>query len=215
MNNFSPTALLILTHTITGLKYFCKTARLDELAIYKGSGHYWKRHLKAHGRTINTEVYGVFYNKELCMATAIAFSLEHNIVNSELWANLIIENGLDGAGIGKLHSMYGKPHPQRGTKNSILKGRYVGALNPMYGKPSAMQGVVKPKGKDSPLYGRPRPDGGGKPSKAVIATDIQGIQTKFNSLSDASKFVGSDRHSIEKWCSINKVSKEYKWEFAK
>ena len=213
MKDFAPTALLILTHNITGLKYFCKTARLHELHMYKGSGHYWKRHLKAHGKDISREVYGIFDSKELCKDAAIAFSIEHDIVKSELWANLIMENGLDGAGVGALHPMYGKPHPQRGTKKSKLKGRFVGALNPMYGKPSPMRGK-KNLGASLAHKGRPRPIGGGKPPKSVTATDSAGAILNFASLTDAGKFLGSDRHSIGIWCSMHKVVKDYRWEFA-
>jgi hypothetical protein len=65
------------------------------------------------------------------------------------------------------------------------------------------------------LKGRKRPEGCGKPPKSVIAIDEQGNQIIFKSLSDAGKFVGSDRHTIKNWCNMNKTTKGYKWEFAK
>lgn len=120
--------------------------------------------------------------------------------------------GGKGVGSGDKHPMWGKPHPQKGSKRPY--GKYkCGADNPRYGKPSPMQGVPKPKGKDSPLYGRPRPEGGGKPSKSVIAIDKNGNKFKFASLAEAGRFVKSDRHSIKKWCEMNKCIKGFIWKF--
>jgi len=125
-----------------------------------------------------------------------------------------INAGGAGVGSGDKHPMWGKPHPQRGSKRPY--GKYKrGADNPMYGKPSPMRGIPKPKGKDSPLYGRPRPEGGGKPSQAVIATDKDGNKFTFASLTEAGKAVNSDRHSIKKWCEMNKFYKGFNWEFSK
>jgi hypothetical protein len=92
-----PTALLVKTHNITGLKYFCKTTRLNCIHSYYGSGLYWKRHLKTHGRDVSTEIIGIYHEKELLVAAALAFSKKNNIVESNEWANMKPENGLDGA----------------------------------------------------------------------------------------------------------------------
>ena len=103
---FQPTYLCIKTHTITGLKYFCKTTKQNYHG-YAGSGKHWVRHLKIHGRTYTTEVLGHYTDKEECRRAACAFSIENNIVgsvdanNKKIWANQIIENGLDG---GKTYS---------------------------------------------------------------------------------------------------------------
>lgn len=87
--------LLIKTHCVTGLKYLCKTIKEDYIS-YKGSGKYWKEHLKKHGRNVKTEV---LYETE-CLNTfnkvCLNYSIEHNILESNEWANLIHENGLDG-----------------------------------------------------------------------------------------------------------------------
>ncbi len=87
--------LYIKTHNKTGLKYFGKT--IKDPFIYKGSGAYWKNHIKKHGYDVTTEVIAEFYDdtKEL-VDFAINFSLTHNIVHSKEWANMILENGLDG-----------------------------------------------------------------------------------------------------------------------
>ena len=91
--------LYIATHNKTGLKYFGKTTRYfttQELqSKYHGSGTYWKRHLKKHGDDVTIEIYGI-YNIDEVNEVALRYSEENNIVKSKEYANLIIENGLDG-----------------------------------------------------------------------------------------------------------------------
>jgi hypothetical protein len=100
MKDFYPTYLYIKTHNKTGLKYFGKT--IKDPFEYCGSGKYWLEHLKIHGNNISTEIVGFFENKDECMAAALNFSNNHNIVsalnerNKKIWANQIIENGVDG-----------------------------------------------------------------------------------------------------------------------
>ena len=94
--------LYIKTHLGTGLKYFGKTYKNPEK--YKGSGKYWKRHLKLHGDNVKTEILGIFYDETKCKDAALKFSIENNIVKSDEWANLILENGLDGMPEGNLIS---------------------------------------------------------------------------------------------------------------
>ena len=131
MSNFAPTALLVMTHRVTGLKYFCKTAQLNTLKYYRGSGHYWKRHLKVHGKDIDVGVLGVYFEEARCLAAAKEFSELHDVANNPEWANLIAENGVDGAPSGVNHPMYGKPSPSKGQKRPWV-GKS-GADNPMFG----------------------------------------------------------------------------------
>lgn len=93
--------LYVKTHNATGLKYFGKTTKPDPHK-YLGSGKYWKRHIKKHGNDITTEIVGVFDSAEECQEFALKFSKQNNIVDSELWANLQEENGLDGAPQGHI-----------------------------------------------------------------------------------------------------------------
>lgn len=94
------TFLYVKTHLITGLKYFGKTTR-DPLR-YRGSGKYWLRHIRTHGNYVTTEIIGEFTNINDLVTAATTFSIEHNIVQSSGWANLIVENGLDGAPLGNV-----------------------------------------------------------------------------------------------------------------
>jgi hypothetical protein len=82
---------------VTGLRYFGKSIR-EDIHIYTGSGKYWSNHFKKHGKTyIVTEwVSEWFETLEEIKEFALAFSEIFDIVNSDEWANLQEENGLDG-----------------------------------------------------------------------------------------------------------------------
>lgn len=129
-----------------------------------------------------------------------------------LGANLVnLTVGGEGAGAGKNHHMWGKPHPQRGTKRPWVGLK--GADNPMYGKQGAMLGIPKLKGKDSPLYGRKRPEGSGKKSHPVIGTK-DGVTVEFNSVSEAARFINGNRASIHKCCTgKQKTGVGYVWKY--
>ena len=86
--------LYVKTHNTTGLKYFGKTVNSNPF-LYKGSGTYWKWHIKKYGYNVTTEIIGIYDNKEKCLEDALKFSIENNIVESTKWANLILES-LDG-----------------------------------------------------------------------------------------------------------------------
>lgn len=91
--------LYIKIHTKTGLKYFGKTTR--NVRRYHGSGKHWQRHIKKHGTEyIKTLKVWEFQSLDECTLFALKFSKDNNIVNSVHWANLIEENGADGAPVG-------------------------------------------------------------------------------------------------------------------
>jgi hypothetical protein len=102
MMNFKPTWLMIKHHNKTGLKYFCKTVNKDPFS-YKGSGVRWSNHLKKHGRDISTEWCQLFTDKDVLIETALKFSFDNNIVESEEWANLVPEDGITGWPPGTKH----------------------------------------------------------------------------------------------------------------
>ena len=211
MSNFAPTALLVMTHRVTGLKYFCKTAQLNTLKYYRGSGHYWKRHLKVHGKDIDVGVLGVYFEKARCLAAAKEFSELHDVANNPKWANLIAENGFDGAPSGVNHPMYGKPHPQKGVKRPLVGKQ--GVNNPMWGMPSPMRGKHN-AGASKAHKGRPRPIGGGKTPHAVIR--IGDAETRYASVADAARALGKTRAGINRCCSGKaKTAHGFKWRYAK
>lgn len=96
--------LYIKTHKKTGLKYFGKVTGWKDPYIYHGSGKYWRKHLRKHGYDVDTQIVGEFDDIQKCSEFAIRFSAENNIVESEEWANLQIENGIDGAPVGHVGS---------------------------------------------------------------------------------------------------------------
>jgi hypothetical protein len=210
---WQPTALLIMRHRVTGLRYFCKTSNLKLLHQYKGSGVYWKRHMKKHGRDVEVGVLGIYFDKQTCLDAAKEFCEENRIGANPEWANLIPENGLDGAPMGEGHPMFGKPSPSIGQKRPWVGRR--GSANPMWGRPSAMRGVPKPKGKDSPLHGRNRPEGAGKKPHPVIRVDADGMETRYDSVAEAARTLQVSRSCIHTACTgRNKTGAGYKWRYA-
>ena len=91
------TYLYVKQHDITGMMYFGKTSKTDPYK-YNGSGKHWVRHIAKHGKEhVKTLwVSEPFYEQDLLIEFATFFSEEMNIVESDKWANLIVENGIDG-----------------------------------------------------------------------------------------------------------------------
>ena len=122
-NNFKPTYLMIKEHEITGLQYLCKTTKKDPIK-YNGSGVYWKRHIKIYGKEhIKTIWYELFTDIDELVSTALALSENFDVVNSDRWANLIPENGLDG-GYGNAKNLLSvtEQRIKQGTHNFQKKG---------------------------------------------------------------------------------------------
>jgi len=91
-----PTYLYIKRHSVTKLKYFGKTS-LDDPIKYLGSGTYWTKHINKHGKQfVDTIWLSDLYTDISISEHALHFSHENDIVKSDEWANLKLENGLDG-----------------------------------------------------------------------------------------------------------------------
>jgi len=89
--------LMIKSHNVTGLKYLCYTKTKGLLYDnYKGSGVLWKRHLAKHGNDISTELIFETVDYNDFKIEAIRQSLFFDIVNSDDWANLKLEEGDGG-----------------------------------------------------------------------------------------------------------------------
>ena len=89
---------MIKTHNITNLKYLCKKSTDDKSKCftYKGSGKYWKKHLKKHGSNITTVIIEECNSKQELTERGIYWSKELNVVLSPKFANLIEERGDGG-----------------------------------------------------------------------------------------------------------------------
>ena len=101
---FKPTYLMIKRHPENGLLYFCKTVKTDPVK-YRGSGKYWTLYINAHGRKkVETLWHQLFTSKEDLQEFALFFSDYFNIVDDEIWANLVVEDGITGWPPGTKHS---------------------------------------------------------------------------------------------------------------
>lgn len=92
--------LYIKTHRKTGLKYLGKTTAKDPYS-YKGSGKYWKKHIKKYGYDVITEILLKTDDENKIKEVGIYYSQKWNIVKSDEWANLTEETN---NGIGSLQS---------------------------------------------------------------------------------------------------------------
>jgi len=124
------TWLYVKRHNKTGLKYFGRTTKNDPYK-YRGSGKYWLRHLKIHGNDIETLWVHLFTERDSLVFFATRFSEMNNIVDSDEWANLEIENGLAGTIRGKKfgpHSEERKKHLSEAMKGKSpwCKGKKLG-----------------------------------------------------------------------------------------
>lgn len=150
-SKFHPTFLYIKRHKKTGALYFGKTIRTD-IEKYNGSGIRWKNHIKEHGlKEIETLWYCLTEELEL-VKFATQCSALWGIVESEIWLNLIPENGLcmvsgikfsdehkrkikiakNGAHKNENNPFYGKKHtPESIKKMSIAQS---GSNNSQFGK---------------------------------------------------------------------------------
>ncbi len=98
-NIYRQTFLYIKKHNVTGKLYFGKTVNNPEK--YKGSGINWGKHLKEFGSNVSTLWYCLFLDKNTLIDFALNFSKSHNIVESDQWLNMCVENGI-GGGNGKI-----------------------------------------------------------------------------------------------------------------
>ena len=90
--------LYLKTHNVTGLKYLGKTER--DPYQYSGSGIRWRNHLKKHGHDVTTEVLFQTEDKAKFKRVALDYSNRWNIVESEDFANLMLEEGQGGVNAG-------------------------------------------------------------------------------------------------------------------
>jgi hypothetical protein len=136
--NFKPTRLSV--KECNGIRYLCKSTRQD-FEKYKGSGVHWMKIIKKYGRK-NVKTLWVsdwFYCPHHLQDFALMYSEYNQVVESDGWANLKPENGLDGGGAGgEKNGMWNKNHTEESI--SLMKSNrkqttvMYGEDNPMYGK---------------------------------------------------------------------------------
>ena len=90
--------LLVKEHAHTGLKYLCRhvASSFSDCEKYKGSGTYWKQHLKKLGNHVKTTCLFVTENEKEFRKVAKQYSLQFNVTESKGWANLCDEEGQGG-----------------------------------------------------------------------------------------------------------------------
>ncbi len=116
--------LYLKEHKQTGMKYLGQTKK--DPFKYKGSGKYWRRHIKEHGNDVNTTILGEYNNNDDLRRAGEYYSKLWNIVDSEEWANLRPETG-DGGGDPRLIESYQK----KWTEGAFSRS---GKDNPNYGR---------------------------------------------------------------------------------
>jgi hypothetical protein len=114
--------LYVKTHNKTGLKYLGKTVSKDPHK-YTGSGVYWLKHLEKHGPDYTTEILVETEDVNVLKEMGLYYSNLWNIVHSDNWANLMVEQG-DG----------GDASNSEAFKEYIKCRDYYGEQNPFYGK---------------------------------------------------------------------------------
>jgi len=95
IDKFKPTRLAI--KELNGKLYFCKSISKDIVA-YTGSGTLWRRICKKYGKE-NIKTLWVsdwYFTPQEIQQVALHFSKENQIVESDKWANMKPEDGLDG-----------------------------------------------------------------------------------------------------------------------
>lgn len=126
--------LYLKTHNVTGLKYLGKTERSD-FHTYRGSGVYWKRHLKVHGCDYHTVCLLKTESQEELRETGLFFSRIWNVVNSDEFANLTEEDGNGGSNFKHLTRTEEWSNNIRNSKlrekNPMWKGGHTLKKNPV------------------------------------------------------------------------------------
>jgi len=141
----TPTYLYIKQHSITKKKYFGKTTR--DPYTYNGSGKYWCNHIKKHGKEhiVTLWVSELYYDASI-VEVALKFSVDNDIVNSDEWANLIPENGLDGGASGEKPSEETKAkmrRPRSEEAKANMKACAKGRVAPNKGKSKSQEAKDK------------------------------------------------------------------------
>jgi hypothetical protein len=114
-----PTRLYIKQCSHCGLKYFGKSTK-EDIEDYKGSGKRWSSHLKKHSGISIHLWHSHWYYDTSIVRFALRFSRMNKIVQSDKWANLKEENGIDG-GWEHVHNEETQRKASLNAKKSMLE----------------------------------------------------------------------------------------------
>ncbi len=187
--------LLIKEHLNTGLKYLCKhvASSFSECETYKGSGTYWKRHLKQHGNNVKTICLFVTENENEFRKVAKKYSICFDVVNSNDWANLCNEEGQGGNTVvnKQIHGEKTKlalHKPEVREKHLKHLKKHIKVIQPLASKASKekLTGVSKTEDHKQNMRGK-RPHVNQTGSKNNFAKTIETPFGIFGSIREASQ----------------------------
>jgi hypothetical protein len=187
--------LLVKEHVDTGLKYLCKhvASSFSECEKYKGSGTYWKRHLKKNGNNVKTTCLFVTEDKNEFRKISKEYSLEYDVINSKEWANLCYEEGQGGNTVidKKLHgekTKQGLHRPEVREKHLSFLKEHIKKIQPLAVKASKQKltGVLKTEEHKKNMRGK-RPHVNQTGSKNNFAKKIETPFGIFESIREASQ----------------------------
>lgn len=147
--------LYVKQHNQTLLKYLGHT-QVKNPYKYKGSGLYWKRHIKQYGNDVDTYIIGTYETKELLKEAGLYYSKVWNVIESDEWANLGLETGEDGGMTGKNHTIEAKQ--QMSLSRIGEKNHFFGKNHTEKSKQKISKNHANVSGKNNPMYGKKRPD---------------------------------------------------------
>lgn len=128
LETIEPTRLYIKKCSHCGLKYFGKT-KSQNIEKYTGSGSKWNNHLKKHdAKSIHLWNSDWYYDTSITRF-ALKFSKINKIVESNEWANLKNEDGLDG-GWTHVHTPEIQAKARENADKTMIE-RY-GELRPLF-----------------------------------------------------------------------------------
>ena len=187
--------LLIKEHVDTGLKYLCKhvASSFSDCENYKGSGTYWKRHLRKYGNNAKTTCLFVTEDKDEFRKISKEYSLKYDVINSKKWANLCDEEGQGGNTVidKKLHgekTKQGLHRPEVRIKHLKHLETHLKEIRPLAIKAAKekMTGVPKTEKHKENMRGK-RPHVNQTGSKNNFAKKIETPFGIFKSIREASQ----------------------------
>ena len=215
--------LMVKTHNITGLKYLCKTER-DNAYVYLGSGTYWKKHLKQHGKNISTQIIFETDDKVKFKQEGLYYSSLWNIVESKEWANFRPENGDGGDTVSKKFWITNGAKDQYNNIGEAIplgwqKGRSTGAFSDREKQKELSSRVDRKKAGDSikqawaegrfirdhskcGVRGEQNSSKRDEVRKKIGKSNSKHVVVKgipFESIKAAVEFFGVKRHIVDKW----------------